>query len=78
MVSEGSGAPVGHWPKAKATRANQPKQAKRPPQGRFAPIEVAERRGKRCPGGALAEGQSDPSESTETSETPAPRAVRAD
>ena len=40
--SEGSGAPVGHLTKSKATRASQPKQAMRPLQGSSAPTEVAE------------------------------------
>lgn len=42
MGSEGSGAPVGHSPKEKATRTSQPKQAAAPHQGDDAPIEAAE------------------------------------
>ena len=45
MGSEGSGAPVGHPPKAEATRASQPKQAEAPLQGGSAPIEAAESEG---------------------------------
>ena len=43
--SEGSGAPVGHLLKAKATRTSQPKQTVRPPQGSNVSIEVAETAG---------------------------------
>ncbi len=40
--SEGSGDPVGHLPKAKATRTSQPKRAVSALQARTATIEVAE------------------------------------
>ena len=43
QVSERSGAPVGHLPKAKATRTNQSKQAESNAQAvPSAPIEIAE------------------------------------
>ena len=42
-MSERSGAPVGHLPKAKATRTNQSKQAESNAQAvPSAPIEIAE------------------------------------